>query len=146
MFYPPTFSVRAGGLPTERILDVESRIMGLFIQADRAYLREVGRDGLIAGILDELRFAAEIEPEERSDVAALLQANAASLWRFVLEHVIPTPSYTHFEWLQPDWERVQELLGEDGVQRWRCDLADWERSMMEAHRENQAKAAAREAA
>src|SRR5205809_733538 len=99
MFYPGIFNHGAPGLTPEQTLQAEAAAMLLFVQADRGYLRQASREGLVSGLAHELIFTDQFGAEDVDALIELFAANADTLAAFA-EKVSTTEPYVHWYWLQ----------------------------------------------
>jgi hypothetical protein len=118
MFYPSFFPNGTDRLAPEVALDAEAALAWMFVMGDRGYFRHIWAD-LAEGLAHELCSLAFVDYQDWAGVVALLKANEAPLRRFLEIEVLPSDRYEHWEWQQPDWEKVRELLGEESVTLWR---------------------------
>jgi hypothetical protein len=126
MFYPRFLPNPTSELAPAAILRVEADIALMLVTSDRGWFPHLGRERILPELAFELRFRDTIRKDEDAGAEALLAANAEPLLRFIEKEVPGTEPSTRWEWLQPDWGKVRELLGEAAVASYRKEFAEEE--------------------
>jgi hypothetical protein len=123
MFYPEFFPLGTEQLAPDVALDAEASLAWMFVTGDRGFFRHIW-DDLEEKLAHELCSLAFVDYREWNGLTALLRANAEPMRRFIQEQVLPSERHVHWEWQQPDWEKVRERLGEETAALWKQRFAD----------------------
>jgi hypothetical protein len=124
MFYPGVFPVDNPALSAEEAMEAEFSTLCVAVQAgDRRYVRGQTPEMLPESMMHELHFLGVFPREREPEVLRLLEMNAGPIHRFICERLMEQPSQADWRWLEPDWNRLRERLGDAAVAEWKRRVA-----------------------